>query len=43
MRVKQSVMWLRTALHALASTAGGAMAMGLMTMAPTQVAQAHFF
>lgn len=41
MRVKQSVMWLRTALHALASTAGGAMAMGLMTMAPTQVAQAQ--
>ena len=41
MRVKQSVMWFRTALHALGSTAGGVMAMSLMTMAPVQTAQAQ--
>ncbi|WP_266181487.1 carbohydrate-binding protein [Dyella humicola] len=41
MRVKQSVVWLRTALHALGSTAGGAMAMSLMTMAPVQTVQAQ--
>lgn len=41
MRVKQSVMWFRTAIHALGSTAGGVMAMSLMTMAPVQTAQAQ--
>ena len=41
MRVKQSVMWLRTAINALGCTAGGAMAMSLMTMAPVQTVQAQ--
>ncbi|WP_430390604.1 carbohydrate-binding protein [Dyella sp. 20L07] len=41
MRVKQSVTWLRTALHALGSTAGGAMAISLMTMAPVQTVEAQ--
>ncbi len=41
MRVKQSVVWLRTALQALGTTAGGAMAMSLMTMAPVQTVQAQ--
>jgi chitinase len=41
MRVKQSVMCLRTALHALGCTAGGAMAISLMTMAPVQTVQAQ--
>ena len=41
MRVKQSVVWLRTAIHALGTTAGGVMAMSLMTMAPVQTVQAQ--
>lgn len=41
MRMKQSVMWLRTAISAIGSTAGGAMAMSLMTMAPVQTAHAQ--
>lgn len=41
MRMKQSVMWLRAALHAIGCTAGGAMAMSLMTMVPTQTVQAQ--
>ena len=41
MRVKQSVVWLRTAIHALGTTAGGVMAMSLLTMAPVQTVQAQ--
>ncbi|AIF48633.1 carbohydrate-binding protein [Dyella japonica] len=41
MRLKKSVVWLRTALNAIGTTAGGAMAMSLMTMAPVQTAHAQ--
>ncbi|MHA6203040.1 carbohydrate-binding protein [Dyella soli] len=40
MHVKKSVVWLRTALNAIGTTAGGAMAMSLMTLAPVQAVHA---
>ncbi|QNK01979.1 carbohydrate-binding protein [Dyella telluris] len=41
MRLKNSVVWLRTALNAIGTTAGGAMAMSLLTFAPMQAAHAQ--
>ena len=41
MQMKQSAVRLRTALHALGTTAGGAMAMSLMTLAPVQAVHAQ--
>lgn len=41
MRLKKSVVWFRTALHAIGASAGGAMAMSLMTLAPVQAAHAQ--
>ena len=41
MHTKKSVVWLRTALNAVGTTAGGAMAMSLMTVAPVQALHAQ--
>ena len=41
MHMKKSVVWLRTALNAVGTTAGGAMAMGLMAAAPVQTVHAQ--
>ena len=41
MQMKKSVVWLRTALNAVGTTAGGAMAMSLMTAAPVQAVHAQ--
>ncbi|MDE2316569.1 MAG: carbohydrate-binding protein [Xanthomonadaceae bacterium] len=41
MQLKKSVVCIRTAMHALGTAAGGAMAMSLMTMAPVQALHAQ--
>lgn len=41
MHLKKSVVCIRTAIHAIGTAAGGAMAMSLMTMAPVQAVHAQ--